>query len=195
MRSPAARTLISAAVILVLAAPGAQSQSVPEDQGLAGAAAAALVPGMRAALRGGQPVSFESQSPWGESVRKQLEESLGVSLSGEHRRGASRILLGDPDVNADTAVVEVWFGRCEAVRDAETLKIRRYAFAFEREAEDWQLVRSARLGTTESSCDGDLNIPPSAQAWADIRQGQERGSVDLGLHPSEHQWHDLARRT
>jgi len=174
MWCPTARILVTVSVGLVFAAPGVQSQSAPEDHGLAVAAAAALVPGMRAALRGGQPVSFESQSPWGESVRKQLEESLGVSLSGEHRRGASRILLGDPNFNADTAVVEVWFGRCETVRDAETLKIRRYAFAFEREGDDWKLERSARLGTTESSCDGDLNIPPSAQAWTGI--GPETGT-------------------
>ena len=170
-----ARVLVTAAVSLVLAAPGVRSQSAPEDHGLARAAAGALEPGMRAALRGGQPVSFESQSPWGESVRSQLEESLGVSLSGEHRRGASRILLRDPNFNANTAVVEVWFGRCEPVRDSETLKVRMYSFAFEREGEEWSLVRSARLGATEGSCDGDLNIPPSAQAWTGMRPGAGTG--------------------
>lgn len=175
MCATTARILMVSAVGVFLTAPGLRSQTVPQNQDLAVTAAGALEPGMKAALRTGQPVSFEVQSSWGDSVRSRLEESLGVTLSGEHRRGASRVLLGDPEVDADRAVVEVWFGRCETVRDVEKLKVRMYSFTFQRESDEWSLVRSARLGARESSCDGDLNIPPSAQAWRDIRPPDDTG--------------------
>ena len=163
MWKPMARTATAATFAVLLVAPGLWSQTL-QDAALAAATAAALEPGVRAALKAGQPVSFEHQSMWGQTVKRRLEESLGLSLTTEHRRGAARILLGAPNFDADTAFVEVWFGRCEAVDDAETLKVRIYSFAFEREGHDWSLLRSARIGTTEGSCDGDWKEPQPVQA-------------------------------
>jgi hypothetical protein len=163
MWKPIARALTASTMAVLLAAPVLRSQTTLQDSALAAATADALEPGVRAALKDGQPVSFEYNSPWGQTVKSHLEESLGLSLASEHRRGASRILLGDPRLDADTAFVEVWFGRCEAVADTERLKIRMYSFAFEREALEWTLSRADRLGTKESSCDGDWKEPAPVQ--------------------------------
>ena len=105
------RATTAAAIGVLLAASPLCSQATLEDEALARAAAEALEPGVRAALKGDLPVSFEYGSPWGESVKSRLEESLGLELTPEHRRGASRILLGAPMFDSDTALVEVWFGR------------------------------------------------------------------------------------
>lgn len=128
---------------------------VSERAALASATAEALEPGVRAALRDGGPISFEYQSDWGQTVKRTLEEALGTSLTAEHRRGASRILLSDPRGGDDSASVDVWFGRCEARADAEILKIRMYSFTFRRDGNEWILVRASRLGTTEGSCDAE----------------------------------------
>lgn len=156
------RAVTAATFVVLLTAPELSSQTL-QDAALAAATAQALEPGVRAAMKGGQPVSFEHKSAWGQTVKARLEESLGLSFTAEHRRGAARILLGAPNFDADTAFVEVWFGRCEAVDDTETLKVRIYAFAFEREGQDFSLLRSARLGTTEGSCDGDWKEPQPVQ--------------------------------
>jgi len=163
MWKPLAGVATAATITVLFAAPPLRSQTTLEDGALAVAAAEALEPGVRAALKDGQPVSFEYRSTWGGTVKSQLEESLGLKLTPEHRRGASRILLGNPMMDAGTAVVEVWFGRCEAAGDAEMLKIRMYSFTFKREGQEWGLLRAGRLGTTEGSCDGDLNEPQPVQ--------------------------------
>lgn len=163
MRKPRTRAATIATLAVLATCPELPSQTSP-DAALATATALALEPGVRAALKADQPVSFEYRSAWGQTVKTQLEESLGLSLSAEHRRGAARILLDDPSFAADTASVEVYFGRCEPVADTETLKVRVYAFAFVREGGDYRLLRSARLGTTEGSCEGDWQVPPAAQA-------------------------------
>lgn len=161
------RTLLTALGAILLTASGMQAQTPQEaaEAALASAAAEALEPGVRAALKDGHPLSFEHQSPWGRTVKSQLEESLGLNLTAEHRRGASRILLGAPHFDGDTAIVEVWFGRCEADAngDAEVLRIRMYSFAFRRDGDDWSHLRSARLGTTVGSCDGEWNQPEAVQ--------------------------------
>lgn len=159
-----ARATTAAAIGVLLAASPLCSQATLEDEALARAAAEALEPGVRAALKGDLPVSFEYGSPWGESVKSRLEESLGLELTPEHRRGASRILLGAPMFDSDTALVEVWFGRCEAADDAEILKIRIYSFTFKRDGQEWGLLRAARLGTSEGRCGGALNEPQPVQA-------------------------------
>lgn len=163
MWKPIARVAAAATTAVLLVTPALWSQTTLQDGVLALATAEALEPGVRAALKDGQPVSFEYNSVWGQTVKGNLEESLGVSLTTEHRRGASRILLGAPRLDADTAVVDVWFGRCEAAGDTETLKIRMYSFAFEREGQEWSLLRAARLGTSEGSCDGDWEEPQPVQ--------------------------------
>ena len=164
MNLPGLRTSLAAVGLVLLAATGTHAQT-PEEDALASATAQALEPGVRAALRGGEPVSFEYQSAWGQAVKKQLEESLGMTLTDEHRRGASRILLGAPAVDSDTAIVEVWFGRCEADtgEGSEILRVRMYSFAFRRDGNDWVQLRSARLGTTVGSCDGDWRPPGAVQ--------------------------------
>lgn len=156
------RVATAATFAAVLAPPGLCAQSLP-DAALAEAAARALEPGVRAALKAGQPVSFEHKSAWGQTVKTLLEESLGLSLTAEHERGAARILLSAPEFDEDTALVEVWFGRCEAAEDSETLKIRMYSFAFRRQGQDWALLRSARVGATEGSCDGEWSRPQAVQ--------------------------------
>ena len=156
MWKPIARVAAAATTAVLLVTPALWSQATLQDTALAAATAEALEPGIRAALKDGQPVSFEHRSTWGETVKRRLEESLGLGFTDEHRKGASRILLGTPMMNADTAVVEVWFGRCEAADDAEILKIRIYSFTFKREGQEWGLVGAARLGTNEGSCDGDM---------------------------------------
>lgn len=158
------RVATAAAIGVLFAASPVWSQATLEDEALARTAAEALEPGVRAALRDGQPVSFEYQSTWGETVKSRLEESLGLELTPEHRKGASRILLGDPSFDSDTALVEVWFGRCEAADDAEVLKIRIYSFTFRRDGQEWGLLRAARLGTSEGRCGGALNEPQPVQA-------------------------------
>ena len=159
--------VIAAAVAITLVAPGARAQETEQDvwrnADLAGVAAQALEPGIRAALRGGDPVSFETLSEWGLSVRSLLEESLETSFTDEHRRGSSRILLGDPAYDGDSATIEVWFGRCEAHADTEVLRIRMYAFTFRWMGEEWQPTQSARLGTRQGTCDGDLQGPAPVQ--------------------------------
>jgi hypothetical protein len=162
MGHPIVRAAAAAAITVLLATPGLRAQAAP-DAALAAATARALEPGVRAALRTGQPAAFEYRSPWGETVKLELEESLGIELTARHRRGTGRILLGVPAFAADTAFVEVWFGRCEPEMDAEILKIRMYSFAFQRQAEEWSLLRAARMGTTEGSCDGDWNKPEPVQ--------------------------------
>ncbi|MBT8461519.1 MAG: hypothetical protein KJO44_03275 [Gemmatimonadetes bacterium] len=156
------RSSIGCLVAVLLAAPGLHAQTAP-DSALAAATARALEPGVRAALRTGQPAAFEHRSSWGETVKTRLEESLGIELTDLHRKGTGRILLGAPTFDADTAFIEVWFGRCESDGNAETLKIRMYSFEFQREAEDWSLLRSSRMGTTEGSCDGDWKRSESVQ--------------------------------
>lgn len=163
MWKPIARVAAAATTAVLLVTPALWSQTTLQDGVLALATAEALEPGVRAALKDGQPVSFEYNSVWGQTVKGHLEGSLGVSLTTEHRRGASRILLGAPRLDADTAVVDVWFGRCEAAGDTETLKIRMYSFAFEREGQEWSLLRAARLGTNEGSCHGDWAEPQPVQ--------------------------------
>ena len=158
------RAVTAAAIGVLFAASPLCSQATVEDEALARAAAEALEPGVRAALKGDLPVSFEYRSTWGESVKSRLEESLGLDLTPEHRRGASRILLGTPMFDSGLALVEVWFGRCEAADDAEILKIRIYSFTFKRDGQEWGLLRAARLGTSEGRCDGDLNEPQPVQA-------------------------------
>ena len=145
MWKPIARVAAAATTAVLLVTPALWSQATLQDTALAAATAEALEPGIRAALKDGQPVSFEHRS------------------TDEHRKGASRILLGTPMMNADTAVVEVWFGRCEAAGDAEILKIRIYSFTFEREEQEWSLLGAARLGTNEGSCDGDMKKPQPVQ--------------------------------
>lgn len=164
MLKPAARVAAAAAIGVLSVASPVWSQANLEDEALARAAAAAVEPGVRAALKGGRPVSFEYRSPWGETVKSRLEESLGLKLTPEHRTGSSRILLGAPMFDLDTALLEVWFGRCEAADEEEVLKIRMYSFTFKREGQEWGLLRAARLGTSEGSCDGDLNEPQPVQA-------------------------------
>jgi len=163
MWKPIVRVAMAAITAVLLFTPALWSQSTLQDAALALATAEALEPGVRAALKNGQPVSFEHRSTWGKTVKSRLEESLGLGFTDEHRRGASRILLGAPSLDADTAFVEVWFGRCEAVGDTEILKIRMYSFAFEREGQEWSLLRAARLGTNEGSCDGDWKDPQPVQ--------------------------------
>ena len=163
MWKPIVRAAAAATTAVLLATPALWSQATLQDTALTAATAEALEPGIRAALKDGQPVSFEHRSTWGETVRNRLEESLEVRFTDEHRKGASRILLGTPMMNADTAVVEVWFGRCEAAGDAEILKIRIYSFTFEREEQEWSLLGAARLGTNEGSCDGDMKKPQPVQ--------------------------------
>jgi hypothetical protein len=160
---PMAGIATAATVSVLFAAPPLWAQTSLKDEALAVAATEALEPGVRAALKDGQPVSFEHRSAWGETVKSRLEESLGLKLTPEHRRGASRILLGAPRFDADTALVEVWFGRCETAGDAEILKIRIYSFTFKRDDQEWSLLRAARLGTSEGSCEGDLNEPQPVQ--------------------------------
>ncbi len=160
--------LFAALVGVVVAAPVAPAQEeAPDSAGvtaLAAVTAEALEPGVRAALRGGEPVSLETLSDWGKSVRRLLEASLEQPFTEEHRRGSSRILLGDPSYEEeDTAVVEVWFGRCEAHADTEILRVRMYAFTFRRTGEEWQPARSARLGTRQGACDGDWQGPEPVQ--------------------------------
>ena len=163
MWKPIARVAAVATTAVLLVTPALWSQTAPQDAALALATAEALEPGVRAALKDGQPVSFENNSVWGQTVKSHLEESLGSSLTTEHRRGASRILLGTPRQDADTSFVDVWFGRCEAAGDTEILKIRMYSFAFEREGQEWSLLRAVRLGTSEGSCDGDWKEPQPVQ--------------------------------
>ncbi len=163
---PMLRSVKAALAAVVVTTPGLWSQvTEPQAASLAMAAAQAMEPGLRAALRDGQPVSFEHRSPWGEMVKRLLEEAIGSSLTSEHRRGTSRILLGDPRFDEDTAIVGVWFGRCEGAQDAETLRIRGYSFSFEREreGESWKLLGASRIGTTEGSCDGDWKELPAVQ--------------------------------
>lgn len=149
---------------VLVAAPLAPAQEEARDTAaLAGVAAEALEPGIRAALRGGQPMSFETQSDWGLSVRGLLEASLDLAFTDEHRRGSSRVLLGDPSYEEDMATVEVWFGRCEAHADTEILTIRMYAFNFRWTGEGWRPARSARLGTRQGACDGDWKGPETVQ--------------------------------
>ena len=159
--------LLAALVAILAAAPFAPAQEVEPDSAavmaLAAVAAEALEPGVRAALRSEEPVSFETRSDWGLSVRDLLEASLDQAFTEEHRRGSSRILLGDPSYDDDTAVVEVWFGRCEAHADAEILRVRMYAFTFRWTGEEWQRGRSARLGTREGACDGAWQGPETVQ--------------------------------
>lgn len=159
--------LCAALVAILAAAPLAPAQEAEPNTAaataLADVTAQALEPGVRAALRGGQPVSFETQSDWGLSVRSLLEASLDQTFTDGHRRGSSRILLGDPSYEEDTAVVEVWFGRCEAHADTEILKVRMYAFTFRWRGEAWQPARSARLGTRQGACDGDWQGPGPVQ--------------------------------
>lgn len=151
---------------LTLCAASELHAQVPDEAALATAAAQAVEPGVRAALEDEQPVSFEHRSDWGQVVRTELEEALGLSLTAEHRRGASRILLGHPRLDEDRATVDVWFGRCEthAHTDVEILKIRMYSFTFEHEGNEWSLTRASRLGSSEASCDGDMFDPGAVQA-------------------------------
>jgi hypothetical protein len=150
--------------ITLLTTAGLRAQDLPHAEALATATARALEPGVRAALRDGRPVSFEHPSSWGEDVKTQLEASLGLSLSAEHERGASRILLGAPRIEVDTAVVEVWFGRCEGTTDElAVLKVRMYSFTFRNQGQDWSHLRSSRLGTTEGRCDADWQPPGTVQ--------------------------------
>jgi hypothetical protein len=128
------RSVKAALAAVVVTTPGLWSQvTEPQAASLAMAAAQAMEPGLRAALRDG--------------------------------RGTSRILLGDPRFDEDTAIVGVWFGRCEGAQDAETLRIRGYSFSFEREreGESWKLLGASRIGTTEGSCDGDWKELPAVQ--------------------------------
>jgi len=149
---------------MLLTASWLQAQDLPHAEALATATARALEPGVRAALRDGRQVSFEHPSSWGEDVKTQLEASLGLRLSAEHERGASRILLGAPRIEADTAVVEVWFGRCEGATDEQAvLKVRMYSFTFRNEGQDWNHLRSSRLGTTQGRCDADWQPPGTVQ--------------------------------
>ncbi len=167
MNVPKTTGLLAALVGVGVAAPAALAQeAAPDTAGitaLAAVTAVALEPGVRAALRGGEPVSFETQSDWGLSVRSQLEAALDRTFTEEHRRGSSRILLGDPSFEDGTAVVEVWFGRCEAHADTEILRVRMYAFTFRRMGDEWQPARSARLGTRQGACDGDWKGPEPVQ--------------------------------
>ena len=162
--------------LILCTASGLHAQ-ISGEAALATATAEAVEPGVRAALEDGQPVSFEHQSDWGQTVKTELEEALGLSLTAEHRRGASRILLGHPRLDEDRATVEVWFGRCErhAHTDVEILKIRMYSFTFEHEANEWSLMRASRLGSSEASCDGDMFDPGAVQAL-----GLSRVHVDTG---------------
>lgn len=164
MLKPVVEVGTAAAVAVLFAVSPLWSQATPDDEALARAAAEALEPGVRAALKSGQPVSFESRSPWGETVRRRLEESLGLKLTPEHQKGASRILLGAPLFDSDIALIEVWFGRCEAADGSEILKIRIYSFTFKRDGQEWGLLRAARLGTSEGRCGGALNEPQPVQA-------------------------------
>lgn len=159
------RAALSAFGLLLLATSGLPGQ-IPEPDALATATADALEPGVRAALGDGRPISFEHRSPWGAAVKSELEEALGSSLTAEHRSGASRILLGAPRLEGDTAVIEVWFGRCEANphTDAEVLRIRMYSFTFRHGERGWNLLRPSRLGTTDGSCDGEFSDPGAVQA-------------------------------
>lgn len=158
-------TALGAFGAAVLTVSGLHAQTPQETVALASATAVALEPGVRAALKDGDPISFEHQSPWGQTVKRQLEEALGLSFTTEHRRGASRILLGSPHFDDDTATVEVWFGRCEveATTESEILKIRIYSFTFQRDGHAWSHLRSSRLGTAEGNCDGDLQQPAPVQ--------------------------------
>jgi hypothetical protein len=158
-----ARMATSGTIAVLIAACSLSAQTTPDDESLARTAAEALEPGVLAALQNGQPVSFEYQSTWGQAVKRRLEESLGVELTPAHRRGASRILLGDPRFDSDTVLVDVWFGRCEAAGDAEILNVRIYSFTFKHADQEWVLLRAARLGTSKGLCDGDLNQPQDVQ--------------------------------
>lgn len=157
------RTLMIAGLALFTAAPGLRSQEVEPDSALAAAAAVAIEPGIRAALRDGRPVSFEYRIPWGEMVKEALEASLGQTLDAEHEQGTSRLLLGAPEFDTDRALIEVWFGRCEPHGDTEIMKVRAYSYMFRRDGTGWALQRAYRLGTTEGSCTGGWDMPPPIQ--------------------------------
>ena len=157
------RTLATAGLVLLAVTPGLRSQDVEPDSALAAAAASAIEPGVRAALRDGRPVSFEYRIPWGEAVKAVLEASLGMTLDAGHERGVSRLLLGAPEFDTDRALIEVWFGRCEPHGDTEIMKVRAYSYLFRRDGEEWVLQRAFRLGTTEGSCEGGWDVPPPVQ--------------------------------
>ena len=163
MRASRVTALLAILGSLPVAPPGLHAQA-PHDAGLAAATARALEPGVRAALKDGRPVSFEHRSDWSEAVKVELEEALGLSLTAEHRRGASQIVLGAPRLDEDRAVVDVWFGRCEAHAGSEILRIRMYSFTFRRDGNEWDVLRAARRGTSEGSCDGEPFDPGAVQA-------------------------------